>query len=92
MRGLGHCPSEIELQEIEERLTPDENKTIKYSKLISFLESRPKEQNVEDEIIEAFEGYQAETGSHSDSSKNSYVSLIGLKKYLCEYGESFSES
>ena len=41
-------------------------------------------------MIAAFEGYQFEAGSHSDS--NSFVSIIGLKKFLCDYGESFSES
>ena len=92
MRGLGHCPTETELKDIEQKLSEDNKTKVSFTQLVSLLESRSKEQNIEDELIEAFESYQVQTGAHSDPSKNSYISIIGLKKYLCEYGQTFSET
>ena len=42
--------------------------------------------------MEAFEGLNSETGSHSDGERSYKMSATGAKKYLTEFGEKFKES
>lgn len=54
IRGLGHCPTETELKQIKKKLTPLDEETVSFSKLSALLATRNREQNIEDDIIEAF--------------------------------------
>lgn len=75
MRGLGHCPTEAELKQMRATLDPNNEGAIPFASIISFLLKRAKEQNIEEELMEAFEAIQSETGSLSDGDKSYKMSV-----------------
>lgn len=52
---------------------------------------RPKEQNTEEELMEAFEAIQSETGSLGDGEKTYKMSVKEAKKMLTDFGEALTE-
>lgn len=54
MRGLGHCPTEAELAQMKNTLDPNNEGAIPFASIISFILKRPREQNIEEELMEAF--------------------------------------
>lgn len=54
VRGLGHCPTENEIREMRAILDPSNEGVIPFATIISLLLKRPKEQNIEEELMEAF--------------------------------------
>jgi calmodulin len=48
IRGLGHCPTESELKEMKSTLDPNNEGSIGFANIISFLLRRSKEQNIEE--------------------------------------------
>lgn len=91
MRGLGHCPTEAELEQILQNFGAPQAKTVAFADLVGFLAKRPKEQNIEDELIDAFCSLQASLTSSAEAAKNEYMQINFLKKLLMESGEPFSE-
>ena len=59
VRGLGHCPTESELKEMKNTLDPNSDGRIPFAAIVSLLLKRPKEQNIEEQIMEAFEVLQS---------------------------------
>ena len=50
---------------MKQALDPNSEGKIAFAKLISLLHERPKEKNIEEQIMEAFEALQTESGTHS---------------------------
>jgi calmodulin len=92
VRGLGHCPTEAELKEMKTTLDPSNDGKIPFATIINFLLKRPKEQSIEEEIMEAFEALQSETGSLTDGEKTYKMSVKEAKKFLMDFGEALTET
>ena len=60
---------------MKQSLDPTNEGVIGFSNIISFLLKRAKEQNIEEELMEAFEAIQSEGGSISDGDKNYKLSV-----------------
>jgi hypothetical protein len=73
-------------------LDPNNEGTIPFATIVSLLLKRPKEQNIEDELMEAFEGIQNDAGSVSDGEKSHKMSVKEAKKFLTDFGEALSEN
>lgn len=91
MRGLGHCPTEAELAQMRTALDPNGEGAIPFASIVSFILRRPREQNIEEELMEAFEAIQSETGSLSDGDKSYKMSVKEAKKMLMDFGEALTE-
>lgn len=91
MRGLGHCPTEAELTQMKHSLDPNNEGAIPFASILSAILRRPREQNIEEELMEAFEGIQSESGSLSDGDKSFKMSVKEARKMLMELGEALSE-
>ena len=50
---------------MKQALDPNNDGSIPFASLITILIKRPKEQNIEEQIMEAFEALQTESGTHS---------------------------
>lgn len=92
MQGLGHCPTLKEIADMRDSLDPHASGYVDFNSLVTLLLKRQKETNIEDELLEAFEGIQSETGSLSDGEKNSKMSVKEVKKFLTDFGEKMTES
>lgn len=92
VRGLGHCPTEAELRDMKTALDPNNQGLISFPTIINFLLKRPKEQNIEEDIMEAFEALQSETGSLTDGEKTYKMSVKEAKKFLTDFGEALTET
>jgi Ca2+-binding EF-hand superfamily protein len=90
--GLGHCPTEAELREMKSTLDPHNQGKIPFATLITLLLKRPQEKNIEEQIMEAFEGLQSEAGSLSDGEKTYKMSIKEARKFLMDFGETLSDS
>jgi len=73
-------------------LDPNNEGTIPFATIISLLLKRPKEQNIEEELMEAFEAIQSLTSPLSEGEKNYKWSVREAKKTLMDHGEMMSES
>jgi len=74
---------------MKKTLDPKNEGYISFTDIINYLLRRPKEQNIEDELMEAFLGFQ---NKGPDGNKSYKMSIKQLQKYLVEHGECFSEN
>ena len=65
---------------------------LSFEELLQMITKRPKEQCIEQELIDAFENIQSYHGGSADGSKNQLIQVLALKKTLCDSGESMSEA
>jgi len=56
IRGLGHCPTQVELYELMTKLDRKKTGKISYEEAVSVVLQRKKEEMIEEELMEAFEG------------------------------------
>ena len=88
LRGLGHCPTEMELGEIVRGFKSSSKNEVTFQDAVNSALKRKKQQTIEEELIEAFEGLNSEAGSHSEDGEKTYqMSATAAKKYLMEFGE-----
>ncbi len=92
VRGLGHCPTEAELREMKLQLDPNNEGVISFASMVGLLLRRAREASIEEELMEAFEAIQSETGSLSDGDKSYKISVKEVRKYLLDFGEGLSEA
>ena len=77
---------------MKEELDPNNSGKISFAGIISYILKRPKEHSIEDQIMEAFEALQAETGSVCDGEKTYKMSVKEGRKFLMDFGETFTEA
>ena len=57
-----------------------------FSDIVNLLLKRRKEQNIEEQIMEAFEALQTEAGNISDGEKTYKMSVKEARKFLMDFG------
>ena len=77
---------------MKQALDPNCEGRIPFAKLITILIQRPKEQNIEEQIMEAFEALQAESGTVSEGEKTYKMSVKEVRKFLMDFGEALTET
>ena len=91
VRGLGHCPTENQIKEMRLQLDPNSEGKIGFADIVNLLLKRPREQSIEEQIMEAFQALQTEAGSLSDGQKTYKMSVKEARKFLMDFGETFTE-
>lgn len=70
------------MHKILEGFGAPKTKAVGFLELITFLVKRPKEQNIEDELIDAFSSLQASLTSSAEANKHDSLQIIYAKRML----------
>ena len=73
------------------QLDPNSEGKIGFADIVNLLLKRPREQSIEEQIMEAFQALQTEAGSLSDGQKTYKMSVKEARKFLMDFGETFTE-
>jgi len=83
LRSLGQIPSEETLKQIIAEVDYDKNGTISFKEFLGLMEKKLRENDTEDELIEAFKVF--------DVDGNGYISKHELKVVMTSSGERITE-
>ena len=79
MRSLGQNPTEAELQDMINEVDVDGNGTIDFPEFLSLMARKMKDQDTEEELIEAFKAFDHGSGRISSSEIRQVMASLGQK-------------
>ena len=84
MRTLGQNPTEAELKHMIDEVDGDGSGCIEIDEFLELMDKKMKEQDTEEEIIEAFKAF--------DRDGDGYINENDLKDFLKTFGETISDN